>query len=523
MTDIDELKLGTPWSKSGQKVTAPPIRVPVDGNELACTIGIAGKGQSIPNSFLKLGEQLPASAGHSVGPVRAGQSSATLTILAIHADGQHVPLAVLRVDGWERDARYLNDPLFELDLRVVHRKDPDGSVNGWMELAFTGARSSDQLEVTSIDPERKPGKVTGTVRSEIKIPVADVTLLEDEDRLRARVQKREPFQLELDDGRTIRVDPAGAPLEELDTIRNRGVWDVVRNAFGAFLVFPEVSFTESDEGRRFVVCTREVCAGDRVSIVSAELSNPGADFGLREIRADDIVIEKTGGRDAAEVTPAERERYRVDEPPSIPKRRNIMAEMREEDAKRKAEAEESARRWRPLTVVASVLVVVAVVGFQFWPEINRRFFQSAEGHPAPSTANPPTAEADGPRPARFAEQRWAAAVASANGPLEEGQTCAVTLTDSDRGERCNVTIRCPGDPFPGTLGATCTVRDGVPFDVTNVWISRRVNPAMTVDEELPIRLSFRNGIGGGNIGEANAERRWGARLHLTPAGEGANQ
>lgn len=71
-------------------MTTPPIRVPVRqrGDRLACTIAIAGKGQTDPHPFLMVEAALPASDGNGITPVREGQAATTPRIFAVHADGR---------------------------------------------------------------------------------------------------------------------------------------------------------------------------------------------------------------------------------------------------------------------------------------------------------------------------------------------------------------------------------------------------------------------------------------------------
>jgi len=375
---MEELSHGAVWSKAGSRVTTPPIRVPVEDGKLACAIGVAGPGQSVPRSWAAAGTELPTRIAQTVNPIRDGQGTATPTFYALTAEGEHRPLVTLRVSGWDRDLRHPQDSLFDVDVHLAHRRSDGGEVTGWMEIELAAVGSKERLRVESIDPSSTGLlEYRGTVRGDVFVPVADAVLAEGS-RARHRVRKREAFVLELDEGGSVEVDPSEATLEGVDTERTTANWREIAEQFGAFLVFPEVDLQRRDDSSRFTLSERVVCDGDRVTVRGRpRVAEAGTGSGYREtgasvdvIEAADIEVDDPVARGRERLTTEERAKYRVDDPPEVPERPDPIAEMHRDRAERAA----LEKRMRPRRLAFAIAVVVAIGGI-----LGVRFYFLARG------------------------------------------------------------------------------------------------------------------------------------------------
>ncbi len=83
---MNELLLGEPWSKAGGRVTAPPVRVPVEDGRLGCALTLAESGEE-PTPWVERGISLPLSAPNYAEARESGQAVAELELIAIDAGG----------------------------------------------------------------------------------------------------------------------------------------------------------------------------------------------------------------------------------------------------------------------------------------------------------------------------------------------------------------------------------------------------------------------------------------------------
>lgn len=364
---MNQLLLGTPWSKSGGRVTAPPIRVPVEDGRLGCAIALV-EGRGEPTPWVERGTGLPLSAPNYAEARESGQAVANLELVAVDAQGTQEKLACFRVDGWDRDARRATAPLFVLELDVT-RDDAEDSA-GWAAVTFIAEGKGTRLRVESVPPRSSvddDSVLQGVVVSDTFVPVADVALMSGL-QVESRAVIREPFELRLDSGRMVRVDPTRGRLEDVETVRTVGRWETLhRESFAVFMLFPKVQLARYDPLHTWQAAERVVCAGDRVTVtgVGAAVGDgregyreAGAE--LREVLAEDVRVDEAVPRDRARLSDAERLRYRVDQPPRAPE--YVPPEPKREKEPPDPNAVEAAlRRRRMLTAIVAFLFILATV------------------------------------------------------------------------------------------------------------------------------------------------------------------
>ena len=321
---MNELHLGAPWSKAGGRVTAPPVRVPVEGGRLGCALALAESGGE-PTPWVERGASLPMSAPNYAEARESGQAVAELELIAIDGRGVDEKLACFRVDGWDRDARRATSPLFGLELEVT-REDADDSA-GWAAVTFIAEGKGTRLRVQSVRPRSAVdvSELQGIVVSDSFVPIADVAFLSGL-QVEARTVCREHFTLRLDGGRLVRVDPTRARLLDVETVRTVGPWEALqRESFAAFMLFPKVQLARYDPLHTWQAAERVICAGDRVTVSGVHATvgdgregyrQAGAE--LREVQAEDVRVDEPVPRDRALLSDAERRRYGVDQPPRAP-------------------------------------------------------------------------------------------------------------------------------------------------------------------------------------------------------------
>lgn len=321
---MNELLLGAPWSKAGGRVTAPPVRVPVEDGRLGCALALAESGEE-PTPWVERGASLPMSAPNYAEARESGQAVAELELIAIDARGVVEKLACFRVDGWDRDARRATSPLFGLELEVT-REDADDSA-GWAAVTFIAEGKRTRLRVQSVRPRSAVdvSELQGIVVSDSFVPIADVAFLSGL-QVEARTVCREHFTLRLDGGRLVRVDPTRARLLDVETVRTVGPWEALqRESFAAFMLFPKVQLARYDPLHTWQAAERVICAGDRVTVSGVHATvgdgregyrQAGAE--LREVQAEDVRVDEPVPRDRALLSDAERRRYGVDQPPRAP-------------------------------------------------------------------------------------------------------------------------------------------------------------------------------------------------------------
>jgi len=322
---VNQLLLGTPWSKSGGRVTAPPIRVPVEDGRLGCAIALV-EGRGEPTPWVERGTDLPLSVPNYAEARESGQAVANFELVAIDAHGAQEKLACFRVDGWDRDARRTTAPLFALELGITC-DDAEESA-GWAGVTFIAEGKGTRLRVESVPPPSSvddDSVLQGVVVSDAFVPVADVALMSGL-QVESRAVIREPFELRLDGGRMVRIDPTRARLEDVETVRTVGRWETLHSeSFAVFMLFPKVQLARYGPLHTWQTAERVVCAGDRVTVTDVGVAvgdgregyrEAGAE--LREVQAEDVRVQEAVPRDRARLSDAERLRYRVDQPPRAP-------------------------------------------------------------------------------------------------------------------------------------------------------------------------------------------------------------
>ena len=184
-----------------------------------------------------------------------------------------------------------------------------------------GERENDGI---AADASVQDIRLTGFVRTDLLVPLADVELHDVGRRLRERVRVRMPFFIEIDDGRVLAVEPSAATLAT-ETHERSGLWSDVNSQFAAFLLFPQVQLGPHDYLVQLAVRERTACNGDLVTVQGLLVGRfvPGNSYreaGARReaVRATTITVQQPSERNRERLSARERLRYRVDHPPTVP-------------------------------------------------------------------------------------------------------------------------------------------------------------------------------------------------------------